>query len=1575
MFDPKLAIEWLTAKQKLCLKMELPLTELVVELYEYVDQFSEHNLTGLSDFLALYAELLESLDETQLKQTETVMSEISDKLQGLFSQSPEEVAQGLVTLLQSDDWPEPVVAEDAEFLLELLQDDGCQLQSQSQSQVSDVEQVELTAEVDESNASEADSESPSHPIAVELVELLQAIAVSLSTLSEEQSDHLYDLIDRCSEDDLTGVADTLALYGELLQQIDELEDAQIVTQLNTALINLLQNLNPQEIEPALELMKDSAWVEPVVDEDVSFLIDLLRSDFNTLAGDVALKSSDDVEELVTEPELSIDPIESAASAEQCWPELVPLLRQMAVDIALFEAEYSDQFYDLIDRYSEEDWAGIADMLALYGELLQQLGELEGSHIATKLNSAIIRLLEQPSEQNIDSLLALMNDSAWIEPVPEEDASFLRDLLLGDCQKLGVECDDTAQSELLEPSIEADLPQSSQSDISNKLPALLPLLRQVGEDLDRFEELHSDQFYELIDDYSEDDWTGITDMLALYGELLLQVPELSDLAVVEQLHRAIENLLESADDQQVESVLNLMVESGWSEPVLAEDTDFLKPLLAQDLERLREEFSSSDSCDDEADVVEELVVEELVVEAEASVAILPEAPAFCEIDQAVLEQGSAQVDPAVVTMLSQSIQQLSDQWLQTEIEPSTVEESIDGLETVIRALQTINLNGAKVLVEGLIANLSYLQQHQIPLLEDKINAVYSALNCLLDYFSDLGAAEHQQALLTAFSHESLPCRPTAEETKYITDLFALASLQTSDDLVREEAKPEDVELHESGEIDPQLSDMLYNELPTLSDEYLDSIQQLLDQEHKPALRSAQRAVHTLKGLANMAGIKGLANLAHRLEDVLEFLADQDQLPTGSLKDDLFEASDCLAAMAEAITAGGRAPDNALSTLQLIMDWDYRLKTEGVDALDKEQERTVVEPAVASADDSADVTEKPQASEAEAPAVDSAREENQVFRVPRTVLDTLFRLAGESNTLNAQLDEEVTQLRGFTRTNRERHRNLQRVLFELEQQFSEQMNLQPHLDENADDFDPLEMDRYNEMHTTISRVQEAVADVREVTQEMEGHIHSLSTLHIAQSSLQKETLDNVLSTRQVEVSTISSRLQRILRQVCRSTGKEARLVIQGEDTLVDSNILNQLADPLMHIIRNAVDHGLESTGLRRQRGKPEQGTITLSFGLHDGQIKVSCKDDGDGINTQRVLAVAHDKKLIEPDLPLSSDDVYRLILIPGFSTRDEISQLSGRGIGMDVVYQQILRLQGTLDIQSTSGEGTAFTLAMPASSLMVKTLLVRCGKQVFALSGHGVEQSLISLDGQFQETEEELSFIHEGESYPVFMLENLLHQRKHLYLEPGAVHPVLIVNMAQGERVAVLVKEIIAHRELAFKQMGEYVPDLPGIPGLTILANGEAAPIVDLPARIRHQRTTLSDQPVLIDSDIDLELPRLLVVDDSLSARKSLETLLKDTGYEVMTAIDGLDALNQVRKRQPDLILTDMEMPRMGGVELSTILKNREETAHIPVIMITSRSTDKHRLEATDAGVDVYLTKPWSENYLLDQVESLLAEACV
>jgi len=1293
MFDPKLAIEWLNAKQKLCLKMELPLTELIVELYEYVDQFSEQDLPGLADFLALYAELLESLPEGALTESAALVEALSGTLDQLYSAEPVVTAKALVACLQDSQWPEPLPEEDGGFLLELLEEDCARLCSSSGATLQD------------EGANEA---------------------VGLSEALDTSSD-----------------------------------------------------------------------------------------DFTSMAA--------------------------------AFPELSALLCQIGESLPAFSEVLTEQFYEQIDILSEQDWPGLADLLALYGELLTQLPELENGDIAETLNTAIIALLANPQENAIQSILDLMLDSRWDEPVCAADTEFLQELLVQDCQRLSLGVSETTST--LEDSIKP-----------------LELIKEV---------ISTDQESDQIE--PQDDAVEL-----------------------------------------IETTLSTEPSTPSSDPIN-----------------------------------------------------LPEAPAFCVIDFSLLEQDGPQIEPAVVEMISQSVASLVNNWQEDRLERSILEESSDVLSTVIRALDTIHLIGAKVLVNGLVLNLDYLDQHNVELSADRIESIHACLSGLEEYFVDISVYERQQTLLDQFVDTQLPIRPSTEQASFIMGLLALASLQNSGDIVQETASVADVELQESSEIDPQLLDMLHNELPSLSDDYLNHIQEMFASADSEALRSAQRAVHTLKGLANMAGIRGLANLAHRLEDVMEYMTDAGQLPTGRLQNDLLEAADCLAAMCETITDGAQAPDNALAVLQSIMDWDYRLKTEGLSAL--EQSDAQIE-ATAVSHHAVDVKEESPA-QAESASAEDARNESPAFRVPRSILDNLFRLAGESSTLNTQLDEEVTQLRGFTRSNRERHRILQRVLFELEQQFNEQMNMQSQLDESSEDFDPLEMDRYNEIHTTISRVHEAVADVRDVQQEMEGHIQSLSTLHIAQSSLQKETLDNVLSTRLVPVKTITSRLQRILRQACRATDKQAQLIIKGEETQVDSQILNQLADPLMHIIRNAVDHGLETGRLRQQRGKPEVGTITLTFSLQDSLIDVKCEDDGDGINTQRVLAVAEEKKLIEPGLALSEDEIHRLILIPGFSTRSEISQLSGRGIGMDVVYQQILSLQGTLDIESRTREGTLLHLSMPSSSLMVRTLLVRCGKQIFALAGHGIEQSLISVDGQLTAEDDDLTFSHEGEEYPVYTLEGLLHERGYNYFEEGAIHPVLIVNMAQGERVAVLVKEIIAHRELAFKQMGDYLPDLPGLPGLTILANGEAAPIVDLPGRIRYHRSSISTQPMHLDIESELELPRLLIVDDSVSARKSLETLLKDTGYEVMTAIDGLDALNQIRKQAPDLVLTDMEMPRMGGVELSAVVRNRSETAHIPVIMITSRSTEKHRNEATDAGVSAYLTKPWSENQLLDQIDNLLAEACV
>lgn len=1222
-------------------------------------------------------------------------------------------------------------------------------------------------------------------------------------------------------------------------------------------------------------------------------------------------------------------------------ERLQQLLQPQPDSDQLDDSLSDQIHQLIDDYSEREFIGLADALALLAELIEQLpAELESDHRVILQDSAqaLLDLVSLKVPMVWQYLLACLSDPRWPEPVDEEDCGFLAELLEQDLLKL-------QQTEAAESAPHNDQPESHQ-DSDGPVAQFLQQLHNSATEPQSIALLQ-----QYTDIFSEEDLPGLADLLALSSELLEAggAPGQS-----ERLIADLVTMLSTASSDAVGILLQGMTTAEWSEPLPQDDCEFLEEILLQDMQRLRSEDSI-------VDVTTELVDKSVAATEQ------PEPPgAFCQIDFALLEQPGPEIDPAILTMLTGTLNQLLPLWQQgSSAESSLLPNTLNQLEPVERALQTLHLHGAIYILQGLVQNFRYLEHTPERLNNELIQQIEQILLSFIAYFEDIGDKSRHGVLLGQIQNSVLPSVPEEEQAGFIRGLLALASIESLDSLEQEQACDADLLLQVADDIDPQLLDMLFAELPQQSEQLIEHLQQSTDLDEQ---RAAQRIAHTIKGLANMAGITGLANLTHRLEDILELLTEAAQLPNSHLSEAMLAAADTIAGMSDAVTAGGAVPQDSLIVLQLLMDWYYQLKVKGV-AEGLESVASDTDDNVENVADQSEITEATQQQAAVDESDAETRQEEQFHRVAQSTLNSLLRLTGESSTLNTQLDEEITQLRSYTRVGRDRQRALQRVMFELEQQLNEHYTLRPGLDADSADFDPLEMDRYNEMHTSLSRLQEAAADIREVEDAMDRHIRRTGELHIAQNGLQKEILERVISTRLVEVKTISSRVQRIMRQACRAAGKEAILVIEGEQTRIDSQILNQLADPLMHIIRNAVDHGLESAEQRKASGKQEQGQLTLKFWLDNDLIRVTCQDDGAGIDTAKVRQVALDKQLIDSEAQLSTQDLQRLILMPGFSTRDQISQLSGRGIGMDVVHQQVIRLQGSLDIRSTAGIGTTFELSMPANSLMIKTLLVRSGQQIYALASHGLEQSLISLDGKLHETESGLIFDYGEESYPAYALESLLSEAGNPY-RADEVYPVLLVNLGQGERVAVLVREVIAHRELAFKEMGDYLPDIPGIPGLTILANGDTAPVVDLPARIRSKLSTTPDllsQPENISVHT---LPKLLVVDDSISARSTLSVLLQDTGYDVRTAIDGLDALNQIRKDSPDLVLTDMEMPRMTGMELTSMMKSRQEMADIPVIMITSRTSERHQKEASEVGVASFMSKPWTETGLLQQVEELL-----
>jgi chemotaxis protein histidine kinase CheA len=1337
----------------------------------------------------------------------------------------------------------------------------------------------------------------------QITALFEQQAATLAACDDRQaayaslSDALHALIDRCSEQDLSGLADTFALYSELLEQSwSELTPSAEQQTLMCRFADNFANLSAASFTDTLcELLASEQWPEPVPDDDIRFLRELLENDLshiNTAA-----------------PE--------GNTAVDTHPLIAELQQQLQATPPEALADHCEQWVDLC---SEAELAGLADMFALAAELYSQSSD----EIAQALTAAVTSLLTAIDEHSIGALLDTLTDNRWPEPIAADDAAFLRDLLLDDAVRLN-------------PAASAcnaapDAGAGAQDTAESRHPLAMSIRRQLADA--RTDEL-AELSHRWVDQCSEAELPGLADAFALATELYAQPHG----PATEALTQALKNLLAIPGTTTLEALLRALTRDDWEEPVPEDDAEFLHEMLEADCAQLH---TAADSC--------------------APIDI----PAFCEVNLSLLDEAGPNIDPTVLQMLTGTLQGLRDRWQATDTaEQAALAPAIgESLQPILRALDTLHLRGVHSLISGLCTNLALFSTLSPPV--TTLNQVGHCLRALQENLANPENPDVHRELVDLFSSPLLPCHMRPEQAGFISGLLALATVQTAADIKQEIANPEHVALQMHDDIDPGLQDMLFVELPSLVEEFLEHIQAVITSSSLEQIGDARRTAHTIKGLANMAGIQGLANLTHGLEDILDRLVDAQTLPGKQLSDDLLEAADSLAAMGEAVTDNAPAPDNAVEILQRIYDWSYLLKTQGVEAAAGEAPAA---PTGSSAPSDESAAQTAPASDSEESDAAEERQEENYLRVPQSLLDNLFRITGESTTLTSQLDEVLTQLRTQTRANRERQRNMQRVIFELEQQLNEYYTLHPELSPDSEGFDPLEMDNYNEMHTSISRLHEAAADVREVEQEMDSQIRLLSDLHVAQSGLQKESMANILNTRLVPVKSISSRVQRIMRQACRAAGKQAELEIVGEATQVDSQILSALTDPLMHIIRNAVDHGLESPHDRFEAGKPETGTLKLSFRQANNEIRVVCEDDGAGIDTARIREAALRKGLIKEDDSLSEAELQRLILMPGFSTRTEVSQLSGRGIGMDVVYQQVMRLQGTLNITSELGKGTRFELTMPSSSLMIRALLVRAGRQLVALSSHGVEQSLISIDGRLEDTPEGQQFIVGDERYPARTLEGLVGERAGEYCG-SKIHPVLIVNLGQGERVAVMVREILAHRELVFKEMGSYIPDIPGIPGVTILANGEAAPIIDLPARIRHAASRTFELSDKLEIESSLDLPKLMVVDDSVSARKSLATFLKDTGYEVATAIDGLDALNQIRKNPPDLILTDLEMPRMTGIELSAAVRSHQNTLAIPIIMITSRSTDKHREEADAAGVSAYLTKPWTESGLLSSVESLL-----
>jgi chemosensory pili system protein ChpA (sensor histidine kinase/response regulator) len=444
------------------------------------------------------------------------------------------------------------------------------------------------------------------------------------------------------------------------------------------------------------------------------------------------------------------------------------------------------------------------------------------------------------------------------------------------------------------------------------------------------------------------------------------------------------------------------------------------------------------------------------------------------------------------------------------------------------------------------------------------------------------------------------------------------------------------------------------------------------------------------------------------------------------------------------------------------------------------------------------------------------------------------------------------------------------------------------------------------------------------------------------------------------------------------KQVDLIVEGESTELDKTVLEQMADPLLHILRNAVDHGIEPPELRIVRGKLPKGVIRLRAYHEGSQIVLQVSDDGSGVDSEvlRATAVARGFAAAADANTLTEDELRSFLFMPGFSTADEISEISGRGVGLDIVKAQVQKVKGSLVLDSVPGEGTTFTIRLPMTLAITRALLVKAHQETFAIPLDGVRQILRVDREELQHVGQEPVVHLNGVVYPLIYLGKALGLK--LAADESVIRPPLLILNTAGKQIAVVVDQVLGGREIVIKNLGGHLRHVRGVSGATLMGDGSVVLIIDpteLPRRVSQPRLVGTRPGIPAPAARAKESFTVLVVDDSPSVRRVISNLIKSVGWRPVVARDGVEALEILHQlgTPPDLVVLDVEMPRMDGYELLGTLRGQEAYRALPVVMVTSRAGDKHRRKAISLGASAYVVKPYQDEALLNVIRQLVREA--
>jgi len=797
--------------------------------------------------------------------------------------------------------------------------------------------------------------------------------------------------------------------------------------------------------------------------------------------------------------------------------------------------------------------------------------------------------------------------------------------------------------------------------------------------------------------------------------------------------------------------------------------------------------------------------------------------------------------------------------------------------------------------------------------------------------------------------------------------------------------------------PQLDPEVLSYFAPEAQEYLESLEaQLLRLEKEPQnpdlINQLFRTAHTLKGSAYTVGFQSIGDLTHYIEDFMGAVREGRVKVQPGHTDVLLRSVDVVRLLMR------RDP-----TLTATVRQRFAAAMKGLKQL--ELMSMAVEPVakaapVPQAPEPAAVEATPNQPEADqAKAKDAGGEEREVIRVSRDRLERLLNLVGELVIGRGRLEQRLRVLEQLSQQVLAcRVRLIDSVRsFEEKHTFTLPTSTGAPADpvkagsaaaalQGVHDFGSLEFDKYDDFNILARRISEVTADISESMTQLSG---SIRRSHEDMSQLQQLTLgmrDEIARARMVPIGTPFTRFRRATREMARSTGKEVTLVTSGEHTEVDTGVVERLVDPLVHLVRNAVYHGIEPAAVRVSKGKPAAGTIYLHASHRGNAVLIEVEDDGAGLDIEKIRAKAVERGLVRSDVAknMPETEAIKFIFLPGFSTADQVGDQAGRGVGMDVVKRVIESMNGHIDVESVRGVGTKFTLHLPLTLLIATALMVRCGEERYGIPLPSVREVTMLTAGSLQQMGER-SMLHAGdEAIDIQPLQQLIYRNGSAHVEIGK--PVVIVRTGTGP-IGLAVDELLGRQEIVIKPIGSLKSlERSTFGGATIDPEGRVVLVLD-PARLvsggdksvapleTSMETTTNagtDAPFEEAQEPPAVEQKILLIDDSLSIRKFVGRMLETAGYEVDTAVDGEEGLRKASAKNYRLILTDLEMPKLNGYEVIQALRSRAQTQQTPIIVMTTRAGDKHRQMALNIGASSYIAKPVEERALIQELERWIGQ---